>query len=164
MNGATAKVFMLTLPTLACATLMTIACMLSGCGKKNMPKPPKGNRPPQVSDLGYTITENSIKLSWTIPNTSNKAKSPASGFLIYRSKQSASEKNCTNCPMTFLKIGDVPVRSGVAGKPEPSLIFVQTIEPGYRYAYKVKAYDDDGVVGQDSNLIDFTHTSQIPRQ
>ena len=164
MNGTIAKVCTLTLPTLVCAILTTFACMLTGCGKKNMPKPPKGNRPPQVTDLAYTISESSIKLSWTIPETSNKAKSPASGFLIYRSMQSASEANCTNCPVTFLKIGDVPIRGGVAGKPEAEVVFVQPIEPDYRYRYKVKAYDDDGVVGQDSNLIDFTHKSEIPRQ
>ena len=164
MKGAIAKACTLILPTLAFATLLTFGCMLTGCGKKNMPKPPQGNRPPQVTDLSYTISENAFKLSWTIPKTSSKAKSPASGFFIYRSKQSASEANCTNCPITFLKIGDVPVRGGVAGKPEPPVIFVQTIEPGYRYRYKVKVYDDDGNVGQDSNVIDFTHKSEIPRQ
>ncbi len=157
MNGAIVKVCTLTLPTLACATLLTFVCMISGCGKKNMPTPPKGDRPPQVTDLVYTISANSIKLSWTIPKTSNNAESPASGFFIYRSKQSASEANCTNCPVTFLKIGDVPVRGDVTGKPEPPAIFIQTIEPGYRYRYKVKAYDNDGNVGQDSNVIDFTH-------
>jgi hypothetical protein len=35
--------------------------------------------------------------------------------------------------------------------------FVQALEPGYRYIYKVKAYDDNGVAGKDSNLIDFTY-------
>ena len=154
---------MLTLPILACATLTISACMLSGCGKKSLPKPPRESRPPQVTDLGYSIGENSIKLSWTIPKTSHQAKSPASGFLIYRSKLSASEADCENCPITFLKIGDVPVRGGVARGPEPSVVFVQTIEPGYRYIYKVKAYDDDGVVGQDSNSIDFTYKNEFPR-
>ncbi len=157
MRGAVAKVCILTLPTLACASLFILAYMLSGCGKKNLPKPPGGNRPPQVIDLVYSIRGDSIKLSWTIPKTSDKAKSPAAGFLIYRSKQSASEADCVNCPISFLKIGDVPGRGGVSGRPEPSVVFVQTIERGYRYVYKVKAYDDDGVAGKDSNLIDFTY-------
>jgi hypothetical protein len=131
--------------------------MLSGCGRKAPPKPPRKASPPQVKDLGYSISEDSIKLSWTIPKTSDKAKSPATGFLIYRSKQPASEADCANCPITFIKIGDVPVRGGVSGRPEPSVVFDQTIEPGYRYIYKIKAYDDDGVAGKDSNLIDFTY-------
>jgi hypothetical protein len=131
--------------------------MLSGCGNKNLPKPPRESRPPQVKDLGYSISEDSIKLSWTIPRTSDKGDSPATGFLIYRSMQSVSEADCVNCPITFLKIGDVPVRGSASERLEPSVVFTQRIEPGYRYIYKIKAYDDDGVTGKDSNLIDFTY-------
>ena len=143
--------------TLVSATLMASAFMLSGCGNKAMPEPPSGNRPPKVVDLGYSINENAIKLRWTIPKTSDKAKSPVTGFLIYRSKQSSVKADCPNCPVYFLKIGDVLVRGGVSGRPEASVVFAQAIEPGYRYIYKVRAYDDDGVTGKDSNLIDFTY-------
>lgn len=157
MRKAIVNICILTMLTLVPATWMTSTFMLSGCGKKASPKPPSGNRPPKVTDLGYSISANTIKLSWTIPKTSDKAKSPATGFLIYRSKQSSAEDNCPNCPIYFLKIEDVPVRGGVSGKPEPSVVFAQDIEPGYRYIYKVKAYDDDGVVGRDSNVIDFSY-------
>jgi hypothetical protein len=141
---------------LACATLIVFASMLFGCGKKAPPKPPRVSSPPQVIDLGFSISEDSVKLSWTIPEASDKDESPATGFLIYRSKQSLSEENCANCPITFTKIEEVPVRSGVSGRPKSSVVFAETIEPGYRYIYKIKAYDDDGLVGKDSNLIDFT--------
>jgi rRNA maturation protein Nop10 len=157
MRKAIVNICILTMLTLVPATWMTSTFMLSGCGKKASPKPPSGNRPPKVTDLGYSISANTIKLSWTIPKTSDKAKSPATGFLIYRSKQSSAEDDCPNCPIYFLKIEDVPVRGGVSGKPEPSVVFAQDIEPGYRYIYKVKAYDDDGVVGRDSNVIDFSY-------
>jgi len=157
MREAIVNICILTMLTLVPATWMTSTFMLSGCGKKASPKPPSGNRPPKVTDLGYSISANTIKLSWTIPKTSDKAKSPATGFLIYRSKQSSAEDDCPNCPIYFLKIEDVPVRGGVSGKPEPSVVFAQDIEPGYRYIYKVKAYDDDGVVGRDSNVIDFSY-------
>ena len=157
MTRAIVDVCILAMLTLVSVTWMASTCMLSGCGKKASPKPPSGNRPPKVTDLGYSISANTIKLSWTIPKTSDKAKSPATGFLIYRSKQSSAEDDCPNCPIYFLKIEDVPVRGGVSGKPEPSVVFAQDIEPGYRYIYKVKAYDDDGVVGRDSNVIDFSY-------
>ena len=157
MKRAIANVCIPVLLTLVSAAWMASVFMLSGCGKKASPKPPSGNRPPKVTDLGYSISANTIKLSWTIPKTSDKAKSPATGFLIYRSKQSSAEDDCPNCPIYFLKIEDVPVRGGVSGKPEPSVVFAQDIEPGYRYIYKVKAYDDDGVVGRDSNVIDFSY-------
>ncbi|MEX1329948.1 MAG: hypothetical protein AB1Z29_24370 [Desulfobacterales bacterium] len=147
----------LILPALACATLIIFASMLSGCGRKAPPKPPRVSSPPQVIDLGYSISEDSVKLSWTIPETSDKDESPATGFIIYRSKQSVSEADCANCPITFTKIDDVPVRAGASGRPDSSVVFAETIEPGYRYIYKIKAYDDDGVAGKDSNLIDFTY-------
>jgi hypothetical protein len=157
MKRAIANVCILAMLTLICATWMASVFMLSGCGNKALPEPPSGNRPPKVIDLGYSISENTIKLSWTVPKTSNKAKSPVTGFLIYRSKQSSVKADCPNCPIYFLKIGDVLVRGGISGRPESSVVFAQAIEPGYRYIYKVKAYDDDGVAGKDSNLIDFTY-------
>ena len=157
MKRAIADVYILALLTLVTGIWMALAILLAGCGKKAPPKPPSGNKPPQVIDLAYSIQEDTIKLSWTIPKTSDKAKSPVTGFLIYRSKQSSVESECPNCPIYFLKIGDVLVRSGVSGKPEPSIAFAQTIEPGYRYMYKVKAYDEDGDAGNDSNSIDFTY-------
>jgi hypothetical protein len=157
MPRAIVKHCILLLPALACATLIIFASMLSGCGRKAPPKPPRESSPPQVKDLGYSISEDSVKLSWTIPEASDKDESPATGFLIYRSKQSVSKADCTNCPITFTKIEDVPVRGGVSGRSDSSVDFAETIEPGYRYIYKIKAYDDDGVTGKDSNLIDFTY-------
>jgi hypothetical protein len=156
MKIAITNVCVLVLLTLGFATWMTSAFMLAGCGKKAMPNPPSGKKPPKVTDMDYRIGESTIKLSWTIPKTSDKANSPVTGFYIFRSKQSSIETDCPNCPIHFLKIGDVLVRGGVSGKPEPSVVFSQPIEPGYRYIYKVNAYNADGVAGQDSNLIDFT--------
>jgi len=157
MKRAIANVCIPAFLTLVSATWMASAFMLSGCGNKALPEPPSGNRPPKVIDLGYSISENTIKLGWTIPKTSDKAKSPVTGFLIYRSKQSSVKADCPNCPIYFLKIGDVLVRGGVSGRTESSVVFAQAIEPGYRYIYKVTAYDGDGIVGKDSNLIDFTY-------
>ncbi len=157
MKRAIANVCVPVLLTLCFATWMTSVFMLSGCGKKALPNPPSGNRPPKVIDISYSISETTIKLSWTIPKTSDKAKSLVTGFYIFRSKQASIEADCLNCPIHFLKIGDILVRSDVSGKPDRSVVFSQTIEPGYRYIYKVTAYNDDGVAGQDSKLIDFTY-------
>ena len=157
MKGAIANVFVLVLLALGFAIWMTSAFMLSGCGKKALPNPPSGNRPPKVIDISYNINETTIKLTWIIPKTSDKAKSPVTGFYIFRSKQSPIETDCLNCPIHFLKIGDILVKGDVSGKPERSVVFSQTIEPGYRYIYKVSAYNDDGVAGQDSKLISFTY-------
>jgi len=105
-------------------------------------------------NLAYSVTGNTIKLSWTIPQTTEKAKSPVAGFLIFQFQQAAHEKECPNCPVIFKRVGDVPARG--AGQPgTAALVFTQTIQPGYRYIYKVKAYDDEGIASRDSNFVEF---------
>jgi predicted small lipoprotein YifL len=131
------------------------AVMVWGCGKKGPPEPPSGDKPPEVNDLAYSVSDSTIKLSWTIPPTTEKAQTPVAGFLIYEYKQPTYERECSNCPIIFEKIGEVAVRSGGRGQPEPQpLVFVQSIEPGYRYIFKVKAYNDEGVASKDSNFVE----------
>lgn len=133
------------------------AVMMGGCGKKGPPEPPTGSRPPRVRDLGYGISQNTIKLSWTIPQPDEKAQLPISGFLIFRSQQSLIERECPNCPILFKTIGDVPVRGPGPGQTGgPSITFTETIEPGYRYIYKVNGYSADGIRSRDSNFAEFT--------
>ena len=137
---------------LMAAIWLAAAVILCGCGKKGPPEPPSGNKPPSVRDLGYSVTGNTIKLSWTIPPTSAKAKSPVAGFLIYRFQQPLHEKECPNCPVIFRQVGDVPARGQPGSAP---LVFTQTIKLGYRYIYKVKAYDGEGIGSRDSNFVQF---------
>ncbi len=89
---------------------LTPVAMLGGCGKKGPPKPPTGSMPPEVRDLGYGVSNSTIKLSWTIPQPDEEAQLPITGFLIFRSQQSLGERECPNCPILFKSIGDVPVR------------------------------------------------------
>ena len=147
------------LPALALlsATLFVAVLTLFGCGKKALPEPPRGNRPPAVNDLAYSVSEDTLKLSWTVPKTNEKAKSQPIGFLIYRSKQTSIESDCPNCPVYYKKIGDVLIRSTNSEANEPTVVFSQAIEPGYRYLYKIKAYDRADMTGKDSNLIDFMY-------
>ena len=133
---------------------LAAAIIIGGCGKKGPPEPPSGNKPPRVRNLAYSMTDKTIKLSWTIPQTTEKAKSPVAGFLIYRFQQSSHERECTGCPVIFKKVGDVPADSAGQSGLAP-LIFTQTIELGYRYIYKVKAYDGRGIGSRDSNFVQF---------
>ena len=134
---------------------LTVAMVIGGCGKKGPPEPPSGNQPAQVMDLAYSITKNTIKLSWTIPQPTARAKTPVTGFLIYQYQQPAIERECPNCPVIFKQIGDVPANEAGQTSSQP-LIFTRTIAPGYRYIFKVKAYDDRGIGSRDSNFIEFT--------
>jgi hypothetical protein len=129
--------------------------LMGGCGRKAPPEPPLGARPAKVKDLSFSLTDKTIKLSWTIPLGDGKKTLPISGFLIYRSRQNSIEKECPNCPLRFVEVGDVPAPA--AGSATASVIFTQPIEPGYRYVYKVVAYTDEGRKGRDSNRVDFEY-------
>lgn len=131
---------------------LTAALLAASCGKKGPPQPPSGDKPPPVTDLAYSVTGNTVKLSWTIPQTTAKAKSAVVGFLIFRYQQPAYERECPNCPVNFQQIGDVPARGQPGVTP---LVFTQTIALGYRYIYKVKAYDHGGILSRDSNFVRF---------
>ena len=144
------------LTALAVLSLLVTASMIEGCGKKGPPVPPTGARTPRVKDLTYEISQNTVKLSWTIPPPDETAQLPITGFLIYRSQQPLLEAACPNCPILYKNIGDVPAKgqgSGESGK--IPITFAQTIEPGYRYIYKVHGYSTDGIRSKTSNIVQF---------
>ena len=136
---------------------LTPVVMLWGCGKKGPPEPPTGSRPPAVTDLGYAISKNTVNLTWTVPQPDETARLPVTGFLIFRSLRPLLEADCPNCPMLFKIIGDVPARGPGAGQPEaPPISFTETIEPGYRYRYRVNGTSADGLRSGNSNFVGFT--------
>lgn len=133
--------------------MLATAVFMGGCGKKGSPEPPTGSRPPRVKDLGYGLSQNTIKLSWSVPQPDDKAQLPITGFLIYRAQEPLSQTECPNCPVMFKSVGDVPVRG--AGPGQPPITFAETIESGYRYTYKVHGYSDVGVRSRSSNFVEF---------
>ncbi len=144
---------------IALVGLMVLAgiSVLWGCGKKGPPKPPTVSMPPGVNDLAYRISGSALELIWSIPVPNEEARLPVTGFLIYRSQESVLEEACTDCPIRFKIIGDVPVRRSGSGQiGEPAITFTETIETGYRYVYKVYAYSRNGVRSETSNLVEFT--------
>jgi hypothetical protein len=145
---------------LACSVLLWASAVLMfyGCGRKDLPEPPRGKRPPAVNDLSYKVSNNTVELTWTIPATAAAAESPVTGFFIYEFKQTRMESECPNCPKFFNKIGEVPVRSSVSVEDElPSVAFVQPIDVGYRYIYKVVSVNDDEIFSRDSNEVELVY-------
>ncbi|MEE4265118.1 MAG: lipoprotein [Desulfobacteraceae bacterium] len=141
------------------AVLIVLATviMVWGCGRKGPPVPPTGSRTPSVKDLVYSISQNNLELSWTVPQPDQTAQLPITGFLIYRSQQSVLEDACPNCPILYKNVGDVPARGPGSGQSGGApIIFTQTIEPGYRYIYKVYGYSVDGIRSKASNFVRFT--------
>ncbi|MCD4805788.1 MAG: hypothetical protein K8R07_08970 [Desulfobacterales bacterium] len=138
--------------------IVAFSIFLSGCGKKAPPKPPRQEKPPVVDDLSYSLDGDNLKLTWTIPEVKRKVKSGLGGFYVFRSKKSVSvsEPDCKNCLKIFKRVADISLEvMGNSGK--DSMKYAEVLEKGYRYIYKVVVYTTNGVMGEDSNVVDFTY-------
>jgi hypothetical protein len=131
----------------------------SGCGKKGPPRPPRHPLPPVVKDLGYTLHDHIVELSWTIPEAAgHKTASPAVAK-VYRSRLSAEELGCENCPIHYTILAEIPTLKQPSGRSPFQLSYSEAVEPGYRYFYKVTLFDESGVGGKDSNVVQFDYPS-----
>ncbi|MBC2695645.1 MAG: hypothetical protein HF982_10305 [Desulfobacteraceae bacterium] len=135
--------------------IVVFSIFLSGCGKKAPPKPQHQEKPPVVNDLSYSLDGNNLKLTWTIPEVKGNVKSGLSGFVIYRSKKPFSESECLNCPVFFKRIADIPIKAKSTGK--DIITYNEILQKGCRYIYKVVVYTTSGVMGKDSDMVDFTY-------
>jgi hypothetical protein len=139
-------------------TLAGLSFLWAGCGKKGPPRPPQRRSPPAVKDLSYAIDNQIVELSWTVQGADDRSVSAPVGYKVFRSKLSAAESDCEKCPIRFVEIADVPIQMKRSGKSKPiRMRFTEVLEPGYRYIYKVSAYDEDGEGSKDSNTVKFDH-------
>ena len=124
--------------------------VLAGCGRKLPPSPPQQFMPPVVADLAFRLEENRVTLSWTVPQLQKDQPAPA-GFRIFRARQVSAETDCSSCKLEFGQTGDVTSKGKKPGSP---LHFSETLPPGYKYVYKVVAYDAKGFDGKESKSIE----------
>lgn len=129
-------------------TILTMLLFLiSGCGIKGLPVPPRYAEPPAVSDLQYQVVGNQINLTWSVPPQKRATDNlTITGAKVFRLKQSLKNLPCKDCPQTFRIIGKIPARSG-------SMQFQDTIDKGFRYYYKIVLYDEGNHDGEDSNIV-----------
>ena len=132
-----------------------------GCGKKGPPRPPRRPLPVAVIDLEYTVRNDIIELSWTVPGKEeNRSAATPTAVKVFRSRLSAEEAGCENCPIRFEASGDIPIHRKRSGKSKPiRMSYSEFVEPGYRYIYKVFVFDEYGIGGKDSNIVKFDHYS-----
>ncbi len=129
--------------------LTGVVLMISGCGIKAPPVAPAKVPPSAVKDLKGMAEGSSYKLTWSIPEASAKVRSGLAGFIVYRSKIPLSDSYCPDCPMLFERVGDIPMK----GKSNIEMNYIDTLESGYRYTYKVITYNKKGAKSEDSNYI-----------
>ena len=129
--------------------ILSMIFVLSACGKKGAPVPPREKPPAAINDLKEKIQADQLTLTWTAPSLKKLA-----GFYVYRSKISAKLPDCKGCPVLFTRIASISLET----VEDTSLFsYSETLEAGYNYIYKVTAYSTAGLVSNDSNTVEFTY-------
>lgn len=129
------------------------AIVISGCGIKKPPIPPRAEIPRPVNDLTWKITENTLTLRWTIPRLNKKEHYHK--FTVYRSATALTSPACADCPKLFEKAGDIPIMDSGNDAETAKANFQERLNKGYRYSYMVKGVTEKGVQGPDSNIVTF---------
>jgi hypothetical protein len=130
-----------------------------GCGNKGPPRPPRQPLPLAVKDLDYVVHINIVKLSWTVPGKEeSRNAAPPAAVKVFRSRMSAEDASCENCPIRFAVSADIPVYKQRSDKSKPiRMSYSEFVETGYHYVYKVTVFDENGIGGKDSNIVRFDH-------
>jgi predicted small lipoprotein YifL len=132
--------------------------LLNGCGQKGPPRLPRRPLPPAIKDLAFSVHDGMVELTWTVAIPAGRSASSAAAVKVFRSRVSAEEGGCKNCPIRYTVAGDIPIQKKRSDKSEPiRMRYTEFVEPGYRYIFKVIVYDEDGNGGKDSNVVKFDH-------
>ncbi len=142
------------LPLVLILSGLWICFFFPGCGRKDLPVPPRQLNPPAVIDLQHKVQDGQVELSWTVPKKKSRHQTDLAGFKVYRSKITLSEADCDNCPLNFSMIRDIVLLKRDQKEP---LVFSDPLDPGYRYTYVVRGYSDNGMVSADSNVVNFNY-------
>jgi hypothetical protein len=111
-----------------------------------------------VKDLTHVIYGDKVELSWTVQGTEDRKASSPAVIKLFRSRLTAEEASCQNCPVRYSVAGDIPIHQKRSEKSKPlKTSYTEDIEPGYRYMYKVIVLDEYGMSSQDSNIVTFDH-------
>jgi len=118
----------------------------TGCGVKAPPVAPEAT-PPVIATVDHTMENGSLTLSWAL-----SAGSPIpQSYTFYRSRVSLADKPCEGCPLVFKRLMTIPADGRKDG------VETVSVEPGYRYGFKMTATDANGLEGPDSQTVSFSY-------
>jgi hypothetical protein len=133
--------------TLVAVFLMGALSLVSaGCGIKAPPVAPNA-KPPVIATFTHTLVKGTLSLSWRLAAGS----APLKSCTFYRVRVSLADKPCEGCPLVFERILTVPADGRTSG------VETVSVDPGYRYGFKMTATDANGLEGPDSKTISFSY-------
>jgi hypothetical protein len=137
--------------------VFTIVCcvsLTSSCGRKALPLPPKISEPPVVEKIKADLNVDKLQLTWPLPETVEA--DDLAGFYVYRSKEKSGDSPCSQCPGRFDKVADIAYDT-VSILFEKRVVYMERLEKGYQYKYRVTSYSAYGDEGLPSDEVTITY-------
>lgn len=138
--------------------LLVLLCLTPvACGKKGPPVAPRTSPFPVVNDLLAKGEGNLVRLVWTMPAKPPANEPQVAGFYVNRSKTAIAQATCTDCPLTFERIADIPAANGAPAPGKPQFSFTDQVEKGFRYFYQVQVVTTAREEGPESNRVEILY-------
>jgi hypothetical protein len=129
-----------------------------GCGIKAPPVPPPEKAPPAVSDLTHRIVEGQVVLTWRVPEAAGRDRKRVAGFMVQRSKWSLQKEDCTRCPVIYTVVAEIDAADrGRQDGQWMAFTYLEALEQGFRYRYRITAFGRGRIQGTDSNIVAFEY-------
>ncbi|MBI4495447.1 MAG: hypothetical protein HY697_00785 [Deltaproteobacteria bacterium] len=129
----------------------------AACGKKAPPMALESTVPMAVSDLKAWARESRIFLTWSSParNTDGSRLEDLLGFRVFRRARPLSTAPCPDCPANFVPVGEIDLDYPRGAQVEEGRVLWRdpTAQPGFEYAYLVRAYNSLKTASPESNLV-----------
>ncbi len=122
---------------------------LPACGKKGPPMPPKAVLPGQVCDLSATLADGKVGLTWRSGPCEPGER--AARFRVFRCSRRIKGEPCQDCPCSW---SEAALLENSPPERTPELMrYVDFVEPGYEYRYRVTPLGPRGTPGLDSETV-----------
>ena len=128
--------------------LLIAVAFTAGCGKKAPPLPPiiEGNAIAAPYNLKYTVTGDTLKLSWEHQTNEETARVKPDSFELFEAVKTFDD--CEGCPFKFSLLKEIP---------SSNFTYTYQIKKGYRYYFRVQAVNDDGKRSEYSKTVQYEY-------
>jgi hypothetical protein len=130
------------------AALLATWVVSQGCGVKTPPVAPGQPPMPRIDNLSGVVESAAMILTWTHP----AGHPQVSGYIVLQLRVDTDESPCPDCSPQFEQIGSVALSPGRPSEPQ-GLRYVQPLQSGFHYTFKVQPFQASGARGPDSNPV-----------
>ena len=125
--------------------VIVLFIILSACGLKGnpVPYPAIPDKKPVINNMEALLTEEAVVLKWNFQDKTGLI----SYIGIERSEVGTIGNECKDCPRTFARIGQIPVKTGMFAdnKEQRALSFTDVnVEKGKIYNYRLMLCEENG--------------------